>query len=381
MLARLELSRPMIVCDPYFSVPVAKEVNLAVLTSLLNGKFAYSVFSGVAPDPTTGSVAACAHAIRGMRGCDCVVAFGGGSTIDTAKAANLLLAGKGKPLRDFKVPAVADKAAFPLICIPTTAGSGADSSKYTVVMDTETNEQMLIGGLGALAVAAIVDFRLTLSVPSDVVAATGMDALAHAIEAFVSRQANPCSDTFALSAMRRVAKNVEIACGAKTCRDHATFLRAREQMSLGATEAGVAFSNSSVCLAHALAGPLGGLFRVPHGMAVCMVTPVATLYTLREGDGKQRYAECARAMDLLGLGGVSRTVLEEALLVVQLFRRLNKALQIPSPKQFGIPQEEYNTALGKMAYHAELSGSAANNPRVPTREEMVALYRKIYSKI
>ncbi len=196
VLAKFGLSRPLIVSDP---VMVATNLIARALDPLTAAGLHPEIFADTVSDPTDtvveAGVAAMARAPY-----DCLIGFGGGSPIDTAKAMAILAAGGGK-MRDYKAPAQADRGAVPIIAIPTTAGTGSECTRFTVITDTERDEKMLIAGLGALPLAAIVDYELTYTVPPRTTADTGIDSLTHALEAYVSKRANPFSDAFALSAM------------------------------------------------------------------------------------------------------------------------------------------------------------------------------------
>ena len=197
----------------------------------------------------------------------------------------ILAAGGGK-MRDYKVPVAADKGALPVIAIPTTAGTGSECTRFTVITDTERDEKMLIAGLGALPLAAIVDYELTYSVPARTTADTGVDSLTHALEAFVSKRANPFSDALAVSAMALIGRHI------RTAYAEPRNAAAREGMMLGATQAGLAFSNASVALVHGMSRPIGAHFHVPHGLSNAMLLPAITRFSV--GAAEARYAEaCA----------------------------------------------------------------------------------------
>jgi alcohol dehydrogenase class IV len=260
VLAKLGLSRPLVVTDPFM---VSSRMVERVLAPLREKGIAAPVFSDTVPDPTDTVIEA-GVAVLARTDADCLIGFGGGSPMDTAKAMAILAAGGGK-MRDWKVPAMADMAALPIIAIPTTAGTGSEVTRFTVVTDTERNEKMLIAGLAALPAAAIVDHTLTHSVPPRTTADTGVDSLTHALEAYVSKRANAYSDTMALRAMGLIARNVRAAYAEP--RNEA----AREAMMLGATLAGLAFSNSSVALVHGMSRPIGAHFHVAHGLSNAML--------------------------------------------------------------------------------------------------------------
>ena len=189
-------------------------------------------------------------------------------------------------MRDYKVPVQADHGALPVIAIPTTAGTGSECTRFTVITDTERDEKMLIAGLGALPLAAIVDYELTFSVPPRTTADTGVDSLTHALEAFVSKRANPFSDALAVSAMALIGQHI------RTAYAEPRNAAAREGMMLGATQAGLAFSNASVALVHGMSRPIGAHFHVPHGLSNAMLLPAITRFSV--GAAEARYAEAAR---------------------------------------------------------------------------------------
>jgi len=255
----------------------------------------------------------------------------------------------------------------PIVAIPTTAGTGSEVTRFTVITDTETDEKMLIAGLACCPLAAIVDFELTLSMPLRLTADTGLDSLTHAIEAYVSRRANPFTDGLAKSAMGLIARNIRTACAEPGNR------AAREAMMLGATTAGMAFSNASVCLVHGMSRPIGAFFHVPHGLSNAMLLPEITAFSVPAA--LERYADCARAMGVAdedeGNQAATARLLDE-------LRRLNQDLEVPTPRAWGIDGERYEELLPVMAEQALASGSPANNPRVPAADEIIELYRRVY---
>jgi alcohol dehydrogenase class IV len=363
VLARLGLSRPLIVTDPY----IARCGILDRATDLLTGAGApWDVFADTVPDPTTKVVEV--GAARLAHGdFDSLVAIGGGSPIDTAKAMSVLHANGGK-MRDYKVPNDIPRIGLPIIAIPTTAGTGSEVTRFTVITDTETDEKMLIAGLACCPTAAIVDYELTLTMPLRLTADTGIDSLTHAIEAYVSKRANPYADGVAKDAMGLIARNIRIAC---TEPDN---LAAREAMMLGATKAGMAFSNASVCLVHGMSRPIGAFFHVPHGLSNAMLLPEITAFSAPAA--LDRYADCARAMGVAEEGEGSQSAV--ARLIYEL-RTLNADLKVPSPQAYGIDRARYEELLPVMASQAVASGSPANNPRVPSSDEIIELYRRVYS--
>ena len=361
VLRKFGLSRPLVVTDPYM---VGSGLVRRCLDPLEAAGIVASVFSDTVPEPTDTVVAA-GVALIGT--CDCLIGFGGGSPIDTAKAMAILSHDGGR-MRDYKAPFVADAARLPVIAIPTTAGTGSECTRFTVITDTERGEKMLIAGLGALPLAAIVDYTLTFSVPPRTTADTGVDSLTHALEAYVSRRANPISDVLALSAMELIGANLRRAYAAPA------DASSREAMMLGATQAGMAFTNSSVALVHGMSRPIGAAFHVPHGLSNAMLLPAITRWGLDHA--MPRYAEASRRIgfaerddaDDVAAGGLARGLTD-----------LNRELGVPSPRGFGISREDWAARLDLMADQAIASGSPANNPRTPSKDEIIALYEQVWA--
>ncbi len=188
VLGQLGLSRPFVVTDPFLAGSGAVET----LTERLAAGVKARIFSETVPDPTVASVDAALAALQ-EGDYDCVVGFGGGSPMDTAKAV-AVLARHGGPMRRYKAPHLQEEAGLPIVAIPTTAGTGSEATRFTIVTDEANDEKMLCIGLAYLPVAALVDYELTLTKPKRLTADTGIDALTHAIEAYVSRRSNLFSD-------------------------------------------------------------------------------------------------------------------------------------------------------------------------------------------
>jgi alcohol dehydrogenase class IV len=363
VLTKFGLSRPLVVTDPFM---VSSRHVHHCLDPLAAAGIAVTVFSDTVPDPTDTVIEAGVEALK-RGGFDCLIGFGGGSPIDTAKAMAILAAGGGK-MRDYKMPVSADKGALPVIAIPTTAGTGSECTRFTVITDTERDEKMLIAGLGALPLAAIVDYELTYSVPARTTADTGIDSLTHALEAFVSKRANPFSDALAISAMALIGQHIRTA----YAEPHNAV--AREGMMLGATQAGLAFSNASVALVHGMSRPIGAHFHVPHGLSNAMLLPAITRFSV--GAAEARYAEASRR---IGFAGDSDTDIAASGKLVAGLEALNRNLSVPSPADYGIDEAVWRNKMELMAEQALASGSPANNPRVPDKAEIVALYREVWT--
>ena len=361
-LAELDIRQPLVVTDPFIA---SQDFTQQIIADLENNKVQFSVFSDCVPDPTTDSVYACLASLKNNNS-DAVVAIGGGSSIDTAKAV-AAMAGKTGKMRDYKVPATLDSG-LPIVAIPTTAGTGSEATKVAVITDTETDEKMLCAGLGLMPVAALVDYELTMAMPMRLTADTGIDSLCHALEAYVSRKANPFTDSIALSAMASIYQNIRTACAEPDNRV------VREAMMLAATQGGIAFANASVTLIHGMSRPIGALFHVPHGMSNAMLLPEITAFSVSHS--QERYAHCARIM---GIASDKLSDSEAVETLVAALRQLNQDLAVPSPKSYGIEEDKWQNALELMAAQALASGSPANNPRIPSSEEIITLYQKVYA--
>lgn len=367
LLAKLGLARPLVVTDPTM---VATGLLRRCLDPLEAAGIEADVFSDTVPEPTDLVVERGVARIGPAH--DGLVAFGGGSPMDTAKAMAILAEGRrvdpAAKMRDFKVPAQADKASLPVIAIPTTAGTGSEATRFTVITDAERDEKMLIAGLGALPLAAIVDYELTFSVPRRTTADTGVDSLTHALEAYVSLRANAFSDALAVSAMTLIGRHLRRAYAEPHDR------AAREGMMLGAMQAGLAFSNASVALVHGMSRPIGAHFHVPHGLSNAMLLPAVTRFSLDAAPA--RYAEAARR---IGLARDDDDEFNAARALADGLVQLNRDLDVPAPRGFGIKEAAWERLLPTMAEQALTSGSPANNPRVPSAAEIVALYREVWA--
>ncbi len=360
-LRELGLTCPLLVTDPFM---LASGIAARVQAPLHEAGIRCAVFGECVPDPTTDSVDAALAVLRDGQ-YDCVVGLGGGSSLDTAKAV-AVLGEHGGAMRDYKVPQQVDSG-LPIIAIPTTAGTGSEATRVAVITDTQTQEKMLCMGLGLMPVAALVDYELTLSMPFRLTADTGLDSLCHALEAYVSRRANPFTDSIALTAMCAIYGNIRTACAEPGNR------QARAAMMLAATQGGIAFANASVTLIHGMSRPLGALFHVPHGLGNAMLLPEVTAWSVEHAPA--RYAHCARTMEIAQSADCDAQACAK---LVHALRALVRDLQVPGPQAYGIARDDWFAALERMARQAQESGSPANNPRVPTDSDIIALYQRLW---
>lgn len=324
------------------------------------------VFDQVQPDPTDQNVAAGFEAAKTHR-VDVIVAIGGGSPIDAAKVIAIREA-NSQPLPEYMGLHKITRPGLPLIAVPTTAGTGSEATKVAVITDTARQVKMMMLSAALLPRAAIVDFELTLAMPLALTAAVGVDTLTHGIEAYVSKKANPLTDPYALQCVDLVARHLRTACADPQNRE------AREGMMLAATLGGIAFSNSSVALVHGMSRPLGAVFHLPHGLSNAVLLPAVTRFSVTSALG--RYATIARTC------GCADAQTPDDLACAALtswLRDLNRTLNIPGLGECrGVTREVFETVVAKMAQDAIDSGSPGNNPRVPSPEEIVALYREAW---
>jgi alcohol dehydrogenase class IV len=362
VLRSLGCARPLIITD---SMMVQLGYAGRIQERLADAEITGDLFSDTVPEPTIASIRAGVEKAR-AGSYDSIVALGGGSPIDSAKAIGIL-ATHGGEMRDYRFPRVVTEVGLPIIAVPTTAGTGSEVTRFTIITDEQSDEKMLCVGIGFMPVAALVDYDLTLSLPARVTADTGLDALTHSIEAYVSQKANLFSDSQALAAMRLIGPNLR-----KVYRSGQDKV-AREALMLGSTLAGLAFSSASVALVHGMSRPVGAFFHVPHGLSNAMLLPSVTAFSITAA--AERYADCARAMGVADSQDNTETC--NCKLLAEL-RSLNSDLQVPTPEAFGISRERFFQLIPTMAQQALESGSPGNNPRVPSVPEMAELYEGLW---
>jgi alcohol dehydrogenase class IV len=305
-------------------------------------------------------------ALRRLQG-DAIVALGGGSPIDAAKAI-AVLAQNPEPLSTYQGYHKLPRAGVPLVAIPTTAGTGSEVTKVAVITDTARDVKMMMLDRHFLPTVALVDFELTLSMPPALTAHVGVDTLTHGIEAYVSRKATALTDPLALTCIRLVAEHLETAWREPSNR------AAREGMMLAATVGGMAFANSSVALVHGMSRPIGAVFHVPHGLSNAVLLPAVTRFSLV--GAAERFATVARTMGLATVVDSADAAGEK---LIAGLAALNARLAVPRLGECrGVTRERFDALKAKMAEDALASGSPGNNPVVPTAEQIVALYDEAF---
>jgi alcohol dehydrogenase class IV len=336
-----------------------------VLESLSAAGVEAVIFDKVASEPVLAFIDEGLKLLRKKK-CEVIIAVGGGSSIDTAKALAVMATNPGK-IQDYMGLGKIGQPGLPLIAVPTTAGTGSEVTIFTIITDTTRDVKMLIGSPYVMPCVALVDPRMTLGMPRGLTAATGLDALTHAIEAYVSLKAQPLSDVMALSAIELLFKYLPQAWA------NPNNLHARTQTLLGAMQAGIAFTNASVALVHGMSRPVGAYFHVPHGLSNAALLGVVMEFSLM--GNPDRYARIAGAMGIDTMGLLPMKAAEEGTLLV---KKLIADLEIPSLEKLGVEKKKLDKVVEQMAKDAIASGSPGNNPRIATPQEIVGLYYEAF---
>lgn len=331
------------------------------IKSLEESNIEVVIFDEVESDPSVETVMK-GFEIAEDEKVDFLIALGGGSALDAAKAISIIISNGGNIVDyEFKEP---EKECTPVIGIPTTAGTGSEVSRSTIITDKERKIKMLISTDKIIPKVAILDPELTLTVPPKTTAATGMDALTHAIEGYISKIAQPISSVYALKAIELIGKNLP-----KAVLD-GDNLEAREGMLLGQLYAGLAFSNASVALVHAMSRPLGVYFEVPHGMANAILLP--KVMEFNRASVQEKFCDIAKA---LGENVDNLTIREGSYKAVEAVSKLYDEVGLPKKlREVGVDKN----LLGRLAEDAYVNKSATLNPRKASYEEVKKIYEEVY---
>lgn len=344
---------------------VTKMGTVKLLTDCLEGiGIEYEVFNDITGEPTDIMIEAGVKAFK-EAGCDFCIAIGGGSPLDSGKAIVAMTTLDGN-ISDYMGKTI--EGDFPpLVLIPTTAGTGSETTKFTIITDSKRDIKMLLKGESLLPKLAIIDYTLSITAPKGVTAATGMDALTHAVEAYTSRKANPLTDTYALAAIKRIFKYLPLAY------EDGNNKKAREEMALAAFEAGVCINNASVTIVHGMSRPIGALFHVAHGISNAMLIKECLSYVL---DGAyERFADIGRVINAADENDSDKKAAEKFL---EKLSELCKAVEIPTLKEYGIDKNEFDKVVNKMAQDAMDSGSPSNTIKNVTKEDLLKIYEKLW---
>ena len=324
----------------------------------------YTIYSEIAGEPTDTMIAKGLEQYK-AEGCDFLVALGGGSPIDSMKAIGSLVKNGGN-ISDY-MGKVIDVEMPPMVAIPTTAGTGSEATQFTIITDTKKDIKMLLKGKCLIPSLAVIDPQFTMTAPPKITAATGLDALCHAVEAYTSRKAQTLSDTFAMSAVKRIFRYLPVAF------HDGKNEEARVQMSVAALEAGIAFNNASVTLIHGMSRPIGALFHVAHGLSNAMLMKECLGFAL-EG-AYDRFADLGRNIGAAAAEDSDKEASEKFLAAVVA---LTQELETPTLAEFGIDKEAFFNVIEKMAYDAMDSGSPQNTQREITQADVEQMYRNLW---
>lgn len=338
--------------------------NAAKVEKILsNQSIPYVIYGKIAGEPTDVMIESGLQLYK-EENCDFIIGLGGGSPIDSMKAIGALATNGGK-ITDY-MGKVIDKPTPPLVAIPTTAGTGSEATQFTIITDTKNDVKMLLKGQVLMPDLAIIDPMFTMTAPAKITAATGLDALTHAIEAYTSRKAQPMSDTFAVSAVKKIFTYLP------TAFKDGKNMEAREQMSIAALEAGIAFNNASVTIVHGMSRPIGAIFHVAHGLSNAMLLKECLTYVL---DGA--YDRFAQLGHLIGVSGSEDSDEVAARKFVDAVGKICKELETPTLEEFGIDKDEYVKVIVKMSSDAMESGSPQNTRKEITQEDVKQIYKNL----
>ena len=325
----------------------------------------YTIFDRIGGEPSDLMVKDGLNQYR-TEGCDFLVALGGGSPLDTMKSIGVLASAGGDDItvymgKDINVPVP------PMVAIPTTAGTGSEATQFSIINDTTNNVKMLLKGKVMLPELAIVDPQFTMTAPPRVTVNTGLDALCHAVEAFTSRKAQTMSDTFAVSAVKRIFKFLPVAY--KDGKNE----EARIEMSIASLEAGIAFNNASVTLIHGMSRPIGALFHIAHGMSNAILMNVCLRFAV--SGAYDRFGRLGREIGVATVADDDKTAAEKFL---DALDALTTELEAPTLVDGGVDKDEFFGLIDKMAHDAMVSGSPQNTMRDMTEEDVKELYKQLW---
>lgn len=331
-----------------------------ILEGLASSGLHHAIYNGVEPNPSTRCVEEAATLYL-QEGCDCLMAVGGGSSIDTAKVCGAVVANDVVDVRLLEGVGKFVKPLPPFVAVPTTCGTGAEATFFAVITDTERHYKMAIGSPLLVPRVAVIDASLLTGLPGLIVASTGLDALCHAVESYTNLNAQPISDCLDLASISMISSWLRPAVANGN-------LEALAHMVLASTVAGMGFTNTRLTIVHAMSHPISGYFGVPHGVANAILLPYVMEFNLI--GSPQRFGDIARAMgeDTSGL-----TTMEAARLSVKAVRDLSRDVGIPdSLKAFGVSEER----LPNVLEDTFKSGNVALNPVRVTRDQVAEIFRR-----
>ena len=338
--------------------------GVAKLVTDVLGEFPYEIFDGFKANPTVDNVKNGVEAYKAS-GADFIIAIGGGSAIDTAKAIGIIINNpEFSDVVSLEGVAPTKNKCVDIIALPTTAGTAAEVTINYVITDEASGRKMVCVDANDIPVLSIVDAELMASMPKGLTAATGMDALTHAIEGYITKGAWHLSNILEINAIKIIADNL------RTATFDGSNMEAREQMALGQYVAGMAFSNVGLGCVHSMAHPLGARYDIAHGVANALLLPTVMEFNMPSSIVK--YGRIARAM---GVNTEGMTDEEAAKAAVDAVKQLSLDLGIPQTlREIGIPEE----ALPQLANDAFNDVCTGGNPQPITEADILELYKKVY---
>ena len=350
--------KAFVVTDPDL---VKFEVTKKVTSLLDEANFPYVVFDDIQANPTIQNVLDGVDSFKEANG-DVIIAIGGGSSIDTAKAIGIIITNpEFSDVRSLEGVAPTKNPCTPIIAVPTTAGTAAEVTINYVITDVEKNRKFVCVDTHDIPIVAVVDPDMMATMPASLTAATGMDALTHAIEGYITKGAWEMSDMFHLEAIRLIAKNLRGAVN--------NTPEGREGMALGQYIAGMGFSNVGLGIVHSMAHPLGALYDTPHGIANAIILPTVMEYNASET--KDKYREIARAMGVKGVDEMSVDEYRKA--AIDAVKQLSKDINIPSNLKDIVKKED----IPFLAQSAMDDACRPGNPKDPTLDDIIKLYESL----
>ncbi|MDO4177419.1 MAG: iron-containing alcohol dehydrogenase [Bacillota bacterium] len=350
--------KPMIVTDKGL---IAAGVVEKITKALDEGGVEYTIFDGIEPNPRDTTVQK-AYEQAKVDGNDSMIAIGGGSSMDTAKAVGVLMT-NGGVVNDYEGLDMFEYPICDLIAIPTTCGTGSEVTFWSVITDTKRHFKMSLGSPKCAAKVALVDPDMVASLPPSIIAATGMDALSHAVEGYTCKLAEPITDACGIYAIKLIGDNIRDAV-------YTDSKEAKGNMLLGSLIAGICFGNSDIAGIHCMGEALGGLYDTAHGVTMALLLPYVTEYNYVADFDK--YANIAEALGENITGLPKRDAAAKA---VDALHKLCTDLCIPTMKEIGAKEED----LDELAQRASVNVSVDSNPRKATKEDFLEIFKKAYN--
>ncbi len=357
-IKKRKLKKVFVCSDPDL---VKFKVTDKVIKVLDNAKIPHTLYTDIKANPTIENVQTGVFAYR-KSGADCIVAIGGGSAMDTAKAIGIIINNpEHEDVRSLEGAVDTANPSVPIIAVPTTAGTAAEVTINYVITDREKNRKFVCVDPHDIPVVAVVDSDMMSTMPKGLTASTGMDALTHAIEGYITKGAWELSDMFHLKAIEIISRSLRGAVE--------NTKEGREGMALGQYVAGMGFSNVGLGIVHSMAHPLGALYDTPHGVANAILLPTVMEYNAPATG--EKYREIARAMGVKGVDDMSVEQYRKA--AVDAVKKLSKDVGIPADLKAIVKKED----IPFLAQSAMDDACRPGNPKDPTLADIMALYEKL----